>query len=81
MHVEKFIGDAVMAVFGVPAAHEDGPDPSSAPRSGWRAVRGRERPAHARSGVTLQIRMGVDAGEVITSVDPEPGGRWSPATP
>ena len=25
-HVEKFIGDAVMAVFGAPVAHEDDPE-------------------------------------------------------
>ena len=31
--VEKFIGDAVMAVFGAPTAHEDDPEPPSAPRS------------------------------------------------
>ena len=37
--VEKFIGDAVVGVFGVPAAHED--DPERAVRAGLRIVRGR----------------------------------------
>ena len=32
--VEKFIGDAVMAVFGAPTAHEDDPEERSEPRSG-----------------------------------------------
>ena len=34
--VEKFIGDAVMAVFGAPAAHED--DPERAVRAGLRII-------------------------------------------
>ena len=72
--VEKFIGDAVMAVFGVPAAHED--DPIRALRA---ALRMRERlddvndGLMAARGVTLQIRIGVNTGEVLASVDPQPG--------
>ena len=72
--VEKFIGDAVMAVFGVPAAHED--DPIRALRA---ALRMRERleavndSLMATRGVTLQIRIGVNTGEVLASVDPQPG--------
>jgi class 3 adenylate cyclase/tetratricopeptide (TPR) repeat protein len=72
--VEKFIGDAVMAVFGVPAAHED--DPSRALRA---ALRMRERLDDVNDrlmtarGVTLQIRIGVNTGEVLASVDPQPG--------
>ena len=38
--VEKFIGDAVVGVFGVPAAHED--DPERAVRAGLRIVEGAE---------------------------------------
>ncbi len=72
--VEKFIGDAVMAAFGVPAAHED--DPARALRAALR-MRDRleavnERLSAAR-GVTLQIRIGVNTGEVLASVDPQPG--------
>ena len=72
--VEKFIGDAVMAVFGVPAAHED--DPVRALRA---ALRMRERLDDVNDqlmtarGVTLQIRIGVNTGEVLASVDAQPG--------
>src|SRR5688572_2120624 len=72
--VEKFIGDAVMAVFGVPAAHED--DPVRALRA---ALRMRERLHDVNDGlmtargVTLQIRIGVNTGEVLASVEPQPG--------
>jgi class 3 adenylate cyclase len=72
--VEKFIGDAVMAAFGVPTAHED--DPSRALRA---ALRMRERlievneDLERRFGVTLQIRTGVNTGEVLAATNPPPG--------
>jgi class 3 adenylate cyclase len=72
--VEKFIGDAVMAVFGVPVAHED--DPSRALRA---ALRIRERlrslndELQAAFGVTLRVRTGVNTGEVLATMDPKPG--------
>ena len=72
--VEKFIGDAVMAAFGVPSAHED--DPSRALRA---ALRMRERLAEVnvdlerRFGVVLQIRTGVNTGEVLAATNPRPG--------
>ncbi len=72
--VEKFIGDAVMAAFGVPVAHED--DPSRALRA---ALRMRERlprvneEVEPRFGVTLQVRTGVNTGDVLAATSPEPG--------
>jgi len=54
--VEKFIGDAVMAVFGVPAVHED--DALRATRAAWEM-----RTAFGDLGV--QGRIGVNTGEVV----------------
>jgi class 3 adenylate cyclase/tetratricopeptide (TPR) repeat protein len=64
--VEKFIGDAVMAVFGIPQVHED---------DALRAVRAADglRTALARlndelegeRGLRLVIRVGVNTGEVV----------------
>jgi DNA-binding SARP family transcriptional activator len=68
--VEKFIGDAVMAVFGVPHVHED-----DALRAIRAAVDMREALARLNEALAgegrppLQIRMGVMSGEVITSDD------------
>jgi class 3 adenylate cyclase len=64
--VEKFIGDAVMAAFGIPAAHED--DPLRAVRA---AIEMRERLTELneeflrRFGVTLAVRTGINTGEVV----------------
>ncbi|MFL5871590.1 MAG: ATP-binding protein [Solirubrobacterales bacterium] len=58
--VEKFIGDAVMAVFGVPRAHGDDPD-----RAVAAALALVERLA-AQSD-RLELRIGVEAGEVLAS--------------
>ena len=72
--VEKFIGDAVMAAFGVPVAHED--DPARALRAALRMRRrleGVNRDLESRFGVTLQVRTGVNTGEVLATIDPKPG--------
>jgi class 3 adenylate cyclase len=64
--VEKFIGDAVMGVFGVPRTHED--DALRASRS---AVELRDTIARTneelidRYGVALRLRIGVNTGEVV----------------
>jgi class 3 adenylate cyclase/tetratricopeptide (TPR) repeat protein len=55
--VEKFIGDAVMAVFGVPVAHED---------DGLRAVRAAWEMRAAIPELGLAARIGVNTGEVVT---------------
>jgi class 3 adenylate cyclase len=72
--VEKFIGDAVMAVFGVPVAHED--DPARSLRA---ALRMRERLGALngdlanRFALALEMRIGVNTGEVLAVAEPKPG--------
>ena len=61
--VEKFIGDAVMAVFGVPAAHDD--DADRAVRAAF-ALRERITSADPGDGPAFQIRIGVNTGEAVT---------------
>ncbi|HEY7452108.1 MAG TPA: adenylate/guanylate cyclase domain-containing protein [Candidatus Limnocylindria bacterium] len=72
--VEKFIGDAVMAVFGVPVAHEDDParalHSALAIRSGLEAMNARRRAAGGRE---LRVRIGVNTGEVVATITPRPG--------
>ena len=71
--VEKFIGDAVMAVFGVPVVHED--DAARALRAALRMRRRLERlnaQLEARHGLGLAMRIGVNTGEVVAATDPRP---------
>jgi class 3 adenylate cyclase len=68
--VEKFIGDAVMAVFGLPVAHDD--DPSRA-LSAALTLRDRVR-AEPSLGERLPIRLGVQMGEVVAAVAAAAGG-------
>jgi predicted ATPase/class 3 adenylate cyclase len=68
--VEKFIGDAVVAVFGVPATHED--DPERAVRAGLKLVQAvEELPPVA--GHPIQVRVGVNTGEALVRLDVTPG--------
>ena len=72
--VEKFIGDAVMAAFGVPSAHED--DASRALRAALRMRRRLETvnvDLEATHGVRLEVRVGINTGEVLAAVSPKPG--------
>ncbi len=55
--VEKFIGDAVMAVFGIPAAHED---------DALRACRAAVEMRDALPELGINGRVGVNTGEVVT---------------
>ena len=66
---EKFIGDAVMAVFGMPAVHED--DALRAVRAGL-AIRGRTRRLCEDLGLAerLEVRVGIESGEAATGVGP-----------
>jgi class 3 adenylate cyclase/tetratricopeptide (TPR) repeat protein len=58
--VEKFIGDAVMAVFGVPLLHED---------DALRAVRSAVEMRDTLPELGLQGRIGVMTGEVVTGTE------------
>ncbi len=58
--VEKFIGDAVMAVFGVPVVHED---------DALRAVRAAVEMREAFSELGVQGRIGVTTGEIVTGTE------------
>ena len=60
--VQKFIGDAVVGVFGVPASHED--DPERAVRAGLRIVEDAER-LRAVGGARLRLRVGINTGEAL----------------
>src|ERR687888_2077871 len=63
--VEKFIGDAVMAVFGAPAAHED--DPERAVRAAL-AIRD-----WSAEQADLQVRVAVNTGEALVNIGARPG--------
>jgi len=79
--VEKFSGDAVMAVFGLQQAHED--DPERAVRAAF-AVRDAlaelAPDAAARHGIELQVRIGIEAGEVVVG-DPFGGATMATGDP
>jgi adenylate cyclase len=62
--VEKYIGDAVMAIFGAPRAHDDDPE-----RALHAALAIREAVARLDQG--LEVRIGLNSGEVVGG--PAPG--------
>ena len=68
--VEKFVGDAVMALFGAPVVHED--DPERAVRA---ALAVRDSIAELNAGAPardLQVRIGITTGETLIRLDVRP---------
>ncbi|HLM03894.1 MAG TPA: adenylate/guanylate cyclase domain-containing protein, partial [Blastococcus sp.] len=66
--VEKFIGDAVMAVFGLHRSRED--DGARAVRAALAMLKALEQlseQVEASLGVRLQMRIGIDTGEVVVT--------------
>ena len=64
--VEKFIGDAVMALFGAPTAHED--DPERAVRAAL-AIRDAMAEMNEQDpAIDLHVRVGVNTGEALVSL-------------
>ncbi len=77
--IEKFIGDAVMAIFGMPIAHED--DPERAVRAGLAMLEALQRFNEQRQAddplaAEVQIRIGINTGEVVAASDAGDGGQF-----
>jgi class 3 adenylate cyclase/tetratricopeptide (TPR) repeat protein len=69
--IEKYIGDAIMAVFGLPRAHEDDALRAVRAAAGMRSALTRvNQELEARYGVVLSNRTGVNTGEVVANDDP-----------
>ena len=68
--VEKFIGDAVMAVFGAPVAHED--DAERAVRAGLTILQAISDLNEDDAGLALQVRVGIESGEAVVALGARP---------
>src|SRR5580704_1515591 len=69
--VEKFIGDAVMAIFGAPVAHEDDAE---------RAVRAALAIRDWADEEGVELRVGVNTGEALVTLDARPAEGETMAT-
>jgi class 3 adenylate cyclase/tetratricopeptide (TPR) repeat protein len=68
--VEKFIGDAVMAVFGVPVLHEDDALRAVRAAADLRAgLEGLNESLERDYATSLDLRIGVNTGEVVTGTE------------
>jgi class 3 adenylate cyclase len=68
--VEKFIGDAVMALFGAPVTHED--DPERAVRAALAIPEAIAELNQADPALDLHVRVGVTTGEALVALDARP---------
>jgi class 3 adenylate cyclase/tetratricopeptide (TPR) repeat protein len=68
--VEKFIGDAVMAVFGAPVAHED--DPERAVNAALRVIAAIDELNETQPDLELSVRAAINTGEAVVSLGARP---------
>jgi class 3 adenylate cyclase/tetratricopeptide (TPR) repeat protein len=74
--LEKFMGDAVLAVFGVPKSHEDDPERAVRTALEMQAVLSElNRGFAAEHRPELEMRIGVEAGEVLVDLERASGPR------
>ncbi len=78
------MGDAMLAVFGVPTAHEDDPERAVRAALEMQAVLSELNRGFAAEGKPqLEMRIGIEAGEVLVDIERAagPATGCSPATP
>ena len=68
--MEKFIGDAVVAVFGAPTSHED--DPERAVRAALAIQDAIAELNEAQPALELEVRIGVNTGEALVALEARP---------
>ncbi|MEX2554625.1 MAG: adenylate/guanylate cyclase domain-containing protein [Actinomycetota bacterium] len=68
--VEKFIGDAVMAVFGAPVAHED--DAERAVRAGLDILDAIDELNRSEPSLGIAVRVGINTGEALVTLSARP---------
>jgi class 3 adenylate cyclase len=64
---EKYIGDAVFAIFGAPDAHPD--DPMRGLRAAERCAAWISQPVAGQPSPGLAVRIGIETGEVLVDLD------------
>lgn len=74
--LERFMGDALLAVFGVPTAHEDDPERAVRCALEMLAVLSELNRSFATEGKPqLQMRIGIEAGEILVDLERAAGSR------
>ncbi|MET1232648.1 MAG: adenylate/guanylate cyclase domain-containing protein, partial [Candidatus Limnocylindrales bacterium] len=73
--IEKFAGDAMLAVFGVPAIHEDDPERAVRAALEMQAAVGHFAEDEGAEEEHPRIRIGIETGEVLVDLDRASGAR------
>jgi len=73
--IEKFAGDAMLAVFGVPTIHEDDPERAVRAALEMQAALGSLAEAGGTGDLRPRLRIGIDTGEVLVDLDRASGAR------
>ncbi len=73
--IEKFAGDAMLAVFGVPAVHEDDAERAVRAALEMQAAVGQDAGDLVADGLRPRVRIGIETGEVLVDLDRASGAR------
>jgi DNA-binding SARP family transcriptional activator/tetratricopeptide (TPR) repeat protein len=76
--VEKFIGDAVVGVFGAPLVHED--DAARAIESGMAILTGVAELRRGDPTLNVHVRVGINTGDAVVTLDADPASGEGPVS-